>query len=91
MLIEGATIGYAEPGRATNGKKWEHVSKDVASMKKTIEAVKGYEKTIEVRGPDDNSGAEVVVEDLCDVNNSLQQVIMNLHEIFNFASVKSVC
>ena len=91
MFIEGATNGYADSGRASNGKRWDHISKDVASMKKTIDVVKGFDKTIEMRDPDDNSGTEVVVEDLCDANNSLQQVILNLHGLFNFDFVKSVC
>jgi hypothetical protein len=91
VLIEGATNGNADSGRALTGKRWEHVSKDVASMKKTIEAVKGFDKTIEMRDPEDNSGTDVMMEDVCDANNSLQQVILNLHGLFNFDCVKSVC
>ena len=91
MLIEGATNGYADSGRASNGKRWEHISKDVASMKKTIEAVKGFDKSIEVKDPVDNSGTDVMVEDIYDANNSLQQVILNLHGLFNINYVQSVC
>ena len=41
---------------------------------KTIESIKGFERNADDSGPDDKSIEEVVLEDLCDANNSLQQV-----------------
>ena len=72
VFVEGATNGFADPIRSSTGKRWEHMSKEV---KITIDGLK--DKNAEVKGfPDENSGADVVLEDLCDVNNSLQQVMI---------------
>ena len=71
MFVEGATNGFADPIRSSTGKRWEK------EMKKTTDGVKGFDKNVEVKGPsDENSGPDVVLEDLCDVNNSLQQVMI---------------
>ena len=82
MLLEGATTGSGKSHNTSNGNKWKQVSKDAVSMKRTIEAVKGAAKKLEVRSTDESSGEEMLVEDLCDINNSLKQVIFNLHKIF---------
>ena len=59
-------------------------------VKITIDGLK--EKNAEVKGfPDENSGADVVLEDLCDVNNSLQQVMILICTNFAIYAVISVC
>ena len=71
MFVDGATNGFADPIRSSTAKRWEK------EVKKTTNGVKGSEKNVEVMGPpDENSGPDVVLEDLCDVNNSLQQVMI---------------
>ena len=68
MLLEGATTSSGKSRDKSNGNRWEQVSKDVVSMKRTIEAVKGAAEKLEVRSPDESSGKEMAVEALCDIN-----------------------
>ena len=80
MILEGATTNSGKSREKPNGNRWEQVSKDVVSMKRTIEAVKGATKKLEVRSGDKSSGKEMLVQPLCYINNSLTPVIFNLHK-----------
>ena len=92
MFVEGATNGFADPIRSSTGvKRWENITKDV---KITIDGSLKEKHNVEVKKgfPDENnSGADVVLEDLCDVNNSLQQVMILICTKFAIYAVISVC
>ena len=61
-------------GIQSNGKCWDNHRKDISVHNKTIEGIKEFERISDDSGPEDKLIEEVVLEDLCDANNSLQQV-----------------
>ena len=74
---EGATTssGKIHQPKSSNGNgKLEHISTDVISMQANVDLMKWERKGEENNKEDENSGEDMLVEDLGDNNTTLEQV-----------------